>query len=122
MESQLSTHMGDTGGGTARPLLSCGVRRAGRLLQKHLSQLLVVTLLLLAPLSFSTDSIPDFKPACDISATSITKIVVAAIDSSAAPPSLPSDPAVAARYVLPSTIGPVDARPSIPSFGRAPPA
>jgi len=37
----------------------------GRLLRRDLSYLLVITLLLLSAISFSTDKIPNFKPDCE---------------------------------------------------------
>lgn len=34
--------------------------------RKYLSQLLIAVLLLVAPLSFSTQRVPDFKPPCEV--------------------------------------------------------
>lgn len=38
-------------------------------MRRYLSQVLISALLLLSPITFSTDNIPDFKPACDIEAS-----------------------------------------------------
>lgn len=55
-------------------------------MRKQLSQLLIITLLFLSPLSFSTDKIPDFKPTCDVQVTDAKRTTIVAHQSSGIPP------------------------------------
>lgn len=91
-------------------------------MRKHLSRALITVLVLICPLSFSTDRVPDFKPACNIQTAHGKKatVTVAAISRSGSSPARLSRRCVT-RYFLPSSTIPPIGRFQLPSRGRAPP-
>ncbi len=71
MASLTGNHMQNRHAMLRHPLLS------GRVSRKYLPQLLIILLLLLTPLTFSNDNIPNFEPECEISSLVFTKGVTA---------------------------------------------
>lgn len=91
-------------------------------MQRHFSHALIIILILLAPLSFSTDRVPDFTPPCDIQSvhndlsvvTGATERYVAAfVPHSAVAPTL--------FHAIPAPSALPDSPIHIPSSNRAPP-
>jgi len=65
-------------------------------MRKQFSHALIIILILICPLSYSTDTVPDFKPACDISSIQLEKTAVNVSQHS-------SEPAPSHDYRTPDT-------------------
>jgi len=95
----------------------------GHLLRRDLSYLLVITLLLLSAISFSTEKIPNFKPDCET--TSVQKSTKASPVAVVRSPSVSktknntSSPAI--RFISSAPTVPVIELFSLPVASRAPP-
>ncbi|MDD2310068.1 MAG: hypothetical protein PHH91_10850 [Desulfuromonadaceae bacterium] len=95
----------------------------GRMLRRDLSCLLVITLLLLSAISFSTEKIPNFKPDCET--TSIQKSTSASPVAVVRCPTIPTakknsvSPAICLALTAP--MAPVIELFYLPVASRAPP-
>jgi len=92
-----------------------------RLVRNELSYMLILLLLLLSPVSFSSEKIPDFTPDCSVTSLSATVITVASLDGSTYDPILPLQQKKQECTIAPSII-PTVATLKIAVFERAPPA
>lgn len=89
---------------------------------KHLSRTLIIILVVVCPLTFSTDMVPDFKPACDVHSTHGKKatITIAAVQRSVTSPMRRSGKVIA-RAVPPCISTPTTGWSRLAYSGRAPP-
>jgi hypothetical protein len=92
-------------------------------MRRHFSQILILLLLVLSPVSYSSSEIPDFCPESPITDVFELKVVVAGIDGSRHTAAAPAVPAQKAEhYAATSRSIPQTIQPDHTSFGRAPPA
>jgi hypothetical protein len=92
-------------------------------MRRELSSLLITLFLLLSPISFSSEAIPDFTPECPITAAYVVKRAVAPLDGSI--PIIASALApvrVKVSYVDASQLVPANASLNATVSDRAPPA
>jgi len=90
---------------------------------RYLSQLLISILLLISPLSFSTDKVTNFTYECPVSANCFIKSKRTAVVRQSSPPVILLKPAAPAQCIsLPAPISPPAILIFITSPSRAPPA
>jgi hypothetical protein len=92
-------------------------------MRKQLSHALIAILVLICPLTFSTDRVPDFKPACDVQSVQGKKAasVVAAVRLTRIPRIRFSRLFTEENYFASPSMSPVSWF-GLPSYGRAPPS
>jgi hypothetical protein len=92
-------------------------------MRKEFSQILILLLLVLTPVSYASVEIPDFSPECSTTQTFELRKPLAGIDGS---PSLHPAPAKAGetkeRYAVMRSVAPLAFCPDNSFSGRAPPA
>jgi len=92
-------------------------------MRKQLSHALIAILVLICPLTFSTDRVPDFKPACDVQSVHGEKaaaVVAVRRSSRNARPHF-SREIVNQQFIASPSISPLNWF-GLPSYGRAPPS
>jgi len=92
-------------------------------MRRHLSQTLILIVMLLSPLTFSTNKVPNFAPDCEIQAACREKTsqATAAIRSTAKPPWRHHAAPAVMRFALSPPTTPHAESLRIPSSSRAPP-
>jgi len=92
-------------------------------MRRYLSHTLIAILVLICPLSFSTDRVPDFTPACDIQSArgAAASVVAVAARPVAVAPSIQKDTCVPNHLSLPPS-RPLNNWFRALSHGRAPPS
>lgn len=90
---------------------------------KYFARILLITLTLTAPLSFTGDVCPDFKPACDTRSihSAKTTATVAAVRISCISTTASSDSFVTLNLTNPPDTLPIDCY-QLPTRGRSPPS
>jgi hypothetical protein len=90
-------------------------------MRKELSTILISLILLLSPVSFSSEAIPDFTPECSVTSIYTANISVAPLDGTTYDHILSPQPEIQEYTTTPIFITSID-RASTALFGRAPPA
>lgn len=93
-------------------------------MRRHLSTILVVLLLALSPVSYSSETIPDFCPDTPVTENYQIRMVVAGQDATPHRGAATTEvvPRARVRYRVPRSIAPQVLWTGTSSFGRAPPA
>jgi hypothetical protein len=90
-------------------------------MRNELSSLLIAWLLLLSPVSFASENIPDFSPDCSVTSVSVSVIAVAPLDGSTYDRVFPLQPEKQEFTIIPTIISLFD-KPQTAIIERAPPA
>jgi len=90
-------------------------------MRKELSTILISLILLLSPVTFSSDVIPDFTPECSVTSVYAANMTVAPLDGSTSDRILAPHPEEL-EYSVTLIVHTVRDWPYTALFGRAPPA